>query len=179
MDKPIIISLSGSAQHGKDSSVDIIQRKLELMDKRCLHVAYGNYLKFICEKYYGWNGKKDESGRTTLQKIGTDKIRKNKATFWVDAVIDFIDVVREDYDYILISDCRFPDEIYRWVDRDYQILAIHVDRPNFDNGLTNEQKNHPSETALDDFEFDFCLSAKNLEELKDDIEIKLHFLFEG
>lgn len=177
MKKPTIISLSGKAQHGKDSSVNIIQNKFEAIGKKCLHIGYGDYVKFICSKYYDWDGNKDEKGRQILQQIGTNKIRTQNPDFWVDAVINFVDAVKSDYDYVLISDSRFENEINRWKQRIYDIITIHVFRPNFDNGLTEEQKKHPSECALDDFNFEYYLIAENLDELENEIDTKLNFLF--
>ena len=34
------------------------------------------------------------------------------------------------------------------------VYTIRVTRPNFDSGATQEQLNHASEVALDDYEFD-------------------------
>jgi len=175
--KPTIISLSGKARHGKDSTVKIIQDKLESQNKKCLHMAYGNLVKYICKEYFNWNGQKDEKGRTILQQIGTNKIRSKEPNFWVDFIINLLNVIGEDYDYILISDCRFLNEIQRYMEEGYYIITIYVERLNFDNGLTEEQKNHPSETALNDYEFDYYLEAKNLNELECEISSKLGFLF--
>ena len=46
--KPIIISLSGSARHGKGESCNIIERKLKSINKKCLNILQkieldGNY----------------------------------------------------------------------------------------------------------------------------------------
>jgi len=175
---PRIISLSGEARHGKDSSVKIIEEILSKQNKKYLHMAYGNLVKHICEQYYNWDGRKDEWGRTLLQMIGTDKIRSKEPNYWVDFIINLVKIIGEDYDYILISDCRFPNELNRWTEEGYTIIPIHVKRLNFDNGLTEEQKNHSSETALNNYTFDYYLQAENLDELEQEICSKLRFLFE-
>lgn len=171
--KPTIISLSGKAQHGKSSVCEIIQR---LSNKRCLQVNYADYLKYIAKQYYGWDGKKDDDGRTLLQQLGTEKVRSKYPSFWVDTVIRLINAIGEDYDLMLISDARFPDEVQRWKEEGYDIKTIHVDRLGYDNGLSEEQKNHKSETALDGFKFDYYLSATNLEELEKEVKEKLLFI---
>ena len=74
----------------------------------------------------------------------------------------------EEYNYVLIADCRFPNEIHRWREEGYPIISVHVERLGFDNGLTEEQKNHASETALDDYMFDVYLKATNLTELREE-----------
>ena len=37
------------------------------------------------------------------------------------------------------------------------VVHVRIIRPNFDNGLTEEQKNHPSETALDGYRPDILV----------------------
>lgn len=180
--KPTIINLSGSARHGKGESCNIIERKLNAIDKKCLQINYADYLKFIHAMYLG--GSKDKmfehtpENRTGWQLLGTEKVRDKDPDFWVDTVIRLMNVIGDDFDYILISDCRFPNEYYRWIEEGYRIISIHSKRLNFDNGLTEEQKNHRSETSLKDFNFDIYLEAENLKQLENEIDTKLKFLFE-
>ena len=67
-----IILISGKAQNGKDTVADILMEQLE---GKSIKLAYADYLKLICRKYFGWNGEKDVKGRSTLQFVGTDLIR--------------------------------------------------------------------------------------------------------
>lgn len=156
-----IITISGAAQHGKDSSADILKSKLESSNKKVLIVHMADYLKFICKQYYGWNGEKDCAGRSILQYVGTDKVRSKIPDFWVDVVIKFLEAFGEDFDYILIPDCRFANEVNKFRSMGIHTTAIKVIRNNFDNGLTEEQKNHPSERALDNFKFDYIMCSKS------------------
>ena len=39
----------------------------------------------------------------------------------------------------------------------FDTIILRVERPNFDNGLTPAQKAHPSETHMDNYNFDFVL----------------------
>lgn len=152
-----VIAISGKARHGKDTIAEIFKNELEARGKRVLIIHYGDLLKFLTKEIYGWDGAKDEKGRSLLQKVGTDIVRKKKPNFWVSFVLDVIELFKSEFDYILIPDARFENEI----ELPYHILSCKTDckfthiriiRPNFDNGLTEEQKNHPSETVLDDFE---------------------------
>lgn len=172
MNKPIIITLSGKAQHGKDTSAVFLQKQFEKLGKKCLNIHYADYLKFICKQYYGWNGEKDLIGRTLLQKIGTEKVRTIDKTFWVDTVIRLVTVFGDDYDYVLIADTRFPDEIEKWKTCGFDVISIHVERLDYDNGLTEEQKRHPSETSLDNYKnWNYIVEAKDIEELNNKINI--------
>ena len=155
------ILFAGKAEHGKTVSTILMKEKLESLGKKCLIINFADYLKFICKQYYGWNGNKDEQGREILQKIGTNIVRKKCPTFWVDTVINFIKVFSDDYDYFLVGDCRFPDEINCFKYNNIDALSIKVIRLNFKNKLTEKQRKHPSETALDNFKFDYIIESES------------------
>ena len=174
--KPTIVTFSGQAQHGKTSSAEILQRLLINSGQRVIVMHYADYLKHIAAKYYGWNGLKDEVGRTLLMWLGTDKIRGKFPTFWVDNTITLCKAIGEDYDYVLIGDARFPDEVARFKEEGYNVITVHVNRPDFDNGLTEKQKQHSSETAMEGFPFDYYLSATNLDTLQHELAAKVMFL---
>lgn len=150
-----IILISGKAQHGKDTVALAIQKKLKKDGKNVLVTHYADLLKFICTNYFGWNGKKDEAGRQLLQYVGTDIIRKQNPSLWVDFVGTMLTYFHSNWDYVIIPDCRFPNEIEEM--RKYFPSAMHirVSRENFESSLTEEQKNHISETALDDYPVDW------------------------
>ena len=156
-----VILFSGEAEHGKTASAKLLQKELESKSYKCLILSFANYLKFICKTYYGWDGNKDEKGRHILQHVGTDIVRKRKPTFWVQTIIDFIKVFQNDYDYFIIDDCRFPDEITLFKDNDLFAFPIRVLRLNFENKLTPEQRLHASEKALDNYNFDYILTSES------------------
>jgi hypothetical protein len=144
-----VILISGKAQHGKDTSAIFMKEALELEGRRVLIAHYGDLVKFICEKYFGWDGKKDEKGRSLLQYVGTDVVRKQKPDFWVNFVCEVLEMFSDQWDRVIIPDCRFPNEIECFVSRGFDVTHVRVIRPDFDNGLTPEQQRHLSETALD------------------------------
>lgn len=167
-----VITISGKAQHGKDTTASIIKEKLERLDHSVLIIHYADMLKYICKEYFGWNGVKDEEGRRLLQHIGTDVIRSKDEHFWVDSVRRILSVIGDCFEYVLIPDTRFPNEVYPvtgWDDTTE--LNIRVQRSNrfepFDNGLTQEQKLHESETALDNYVPNIMIAnAGDIDELK-------------
>ncbi len=151
-----IITVSGKARHGKDTFALAAQKYYESMNKKCLIFHYADVLKFICKEYFGWNGIKDERGRSMLQHVGTDIVRRNSPDCWVNIASEIIKGFGDTFDYIIIADTRFPNEITHWVETQNpnNVLNVRIERPNFDNGLTEEQKRHPSETLLDKWHFD-------------------------
>ena len=56
MEKIKVILLSGKAESGKTSVAKILKKKLEQENKKVLLVNFADYLKFVSQKYLGWNG---------------------------------------------------------------------------------------------------------------------------
>lgn len=160
-----VITISGKAQNGKDTTASYLKNLLEADGYNVLITHYADLLKYICRQFFGWDGQKDDAGRHILQYVGTDIIRAKKPDFWVDFIASMIDLFPNDWDYILIPDCRFPNEI-EWL-KSAGVATIHlrVVRDNFQSPLSAKQQQHPSETALDGVEPDYYI--KNSGSLKD------------
>lgn len=144
-----VICISGHARNGKDTMAAIMQKMLWGFGKRVLIIHNADLLKFMCRQYFGWDGNKDEAGRTLLQYVGTDVVRAQEPDFWVDFIAHMLRLFPDEWDYVLIPDCRFPNEIDVLRSNGFDVVHIDIVRNEFDNGLTDEQKNHPSETAMD------------------------------
>ena len=165
-----IIGIAGKAEAGKTTLANILKEQLETKDYKVLLINYGDFVKFVAEKYYSWNGEKDENGRTLLQHIGTEQGReKVDINIWVDMVINTVLVAQDDFDFAIVADCRFPNEFKRWEEFNIPITKIRIARPLEQSKLTEEQKQHKSETALDDYrDWDlFICNDGSYEELKE------------
>lgn len=162
-----VILISAKARNGKDQSAIYLKEILEEKGKRVLTIHYADYLKYFCKEYLSWDGVKDEHGREILQKWGSQVVRKNYPDTWVDIVIAILKGICTEYDYVLIPDVRFSNEIDK-MKENFDCISIRLARPNFDNGLTDEQKKHISETALDDYVGFDCriINDGSLSELK-------------
>lgn len=145
-----VILISGKAQHGKDTTASFIKYKLLSDGYRAVIIHYADLLKHICRDYFDWNGKKDKAGRRLLQYIGTDIVRKKNPSMWVDHVVTILKYFYDNWDYVIIPDCRFPNEIDTIKNMGFNSIHLRVIRPNFKSPLSEEQQKHPSETALDD-----------------------------
>lgn len=173
MKDPLIIPIIGKARHGKDSFAELLKEEIETQNKgKCLIIKYGDYLKFICKEYFEWNGEKDEKGRSLLQYVGTDLCRKNNPDIWVAVVCEMVKGMGDRYTHILIPDTRFPNEIEYWDKNDFTTFPIKIIRKNldgtaYDNGLTPEQKEHASETALDNFKPFYVIESNSIEQLRE------------
>lgn len=172
-----IILISGKAQHGKDSVAKMLKQKYEQQNKKVLIAHYGDLVKFVCEKYFNWDGKKDEAGRTLLQWIGTDIVRSVNPNYWVDFVKGMLSMFKGEWDYVLIPDCRFKNEM-QW-DEEWNTITVRINRINFNSPLTLEQQNHPSETELDDYNFDYVIDCESgLDKLEFEVEKFIKWLEE-
>jgi hypothetical protein len=73
----------------------------------------------------------------------------------------------------VISDCRFKNEIL--IPRKKfgeKVITIRLIRTNYISNLTQEQQQHESETALDNFKnWDYIVTAKDLDELYKQLDI--------
>ena len=165
-----IFLISGKARHGKDTLADLL---IEELNGKSIKIAMADYLKYIATKYYGWNGQKDEVGRTILQTLGTNKIREELGweTFHAKRVCQDIEIIKKDYDYIFVPDCRFRNEIlYTQAMFPYNTVTIRVVREGFENDLTEEQKSHRSEMELNEFPHDYRVcSSGGIDNLKKSI----------
>lgn len=149
-----IICISGKAQHGKDTTAKLLAEVLGAEGSRVLIAHYGDLVKYVCKSFFGWNGEKDEKGRTLLQYVGTDKIRAVSPDYWANFIVSILDIFCDEWDYVLLPDTRFPNEYEIYETYGMDAILLRVIRPNFVSPLTAEQQKHASETALDDYHYD-------------------------
>lgn len=161
-----VVLISGHAQNGKDTVASMIEHELSLNGKRVLVIHYGDLVKYVCKTLFGWNGMKDQAGRTLLQYVGTDVVRTQKPNYWVGFVEDMLTMFGENWDYVLIPDTRFPNEV-DVMKQQFNTIHLRVVRDNFESPLTKEQQMHPSEVALDNVTPDILIhNDGSLRELK-------------
>lgn len=164
-----VICISGKAQHGKDTTAALIKDYLDSQGKRVLITHYGDLVKYICRTFFEWDGNKDERGRHILQYVGTDIVRNKYPNYWVDFIIGFLEIFNNEWDYVLIPDTRFPNEVDMMKNK-FGAEHIRVVRPYFVSPLTTEQQNHPSEVALDDYIPDcFLENSGDIDALKETV----------
>lgn len=146
-----IYILSGKARSGKDTVAKMIKEECERNDLKVITLQYSSYIKEYIKKITNWDGNEDTKPRDLLQKLGTD-IRENIDNFFfVNKIIDDIKVYSYFFDIVIISDARFEMEIELPRKEFENVETIYIERPNFDNGLSNVEKSHPTETALDSY----------------------------
>lgn len=152
-----VIAISGKARHGKDTVAVFLEEALQADGYSVLIAHYGDLVKYVCKMFFGWNGEKDEYGRSLLQYVGTDSIRAQRPDYWVGFISSIMKLFPDKWDYVLIPDCRFPNEIDYIKNAGFDTVHLRIVRENFMSPLTPEQQAHPSETALDDVQPDYYI----------------------
>ena len=161
-----VICLSGAARSGKDTAAQVLRDTFERRGKSVLVTHYADLLKYLCTTLFAWNGEKDEAGRSLLQHIGTDVVRKRNPNFWVDFLGEVLTMFAGKWDYVIIGDTRFPNEISRLKAVGLDVMHVRIHRDGLDSPLTSEQRGHESETALDNVAPDYWIINYELEDFK-------------
>lgn len=169
--------ITGKARHGKGSVAQILKELYTQDESKAVETIFAKYIKGYAIDFFGWDGKEETKHlyRDFLQKIGTEIIRErlNKPNFHVDRICEDIEILSDFFDAFIVSDTRFMNEcdIPREKFGTDKVVVVKVVRENFESPLTIEQQNHPSETALDNYEdFDYVVKASNLDELHSKIK---------
>ncbi len=152
-----VICITGKAGSGKDTAAQAMKKLLGWYKKHVLIIHYADLLKFICRQFFDWNGEKDRYGRNLLQFVGTDVVRAQNPDYWVDFVVGLIKMFRDHWDYVLIPDCRFPNERQRLIEEGFDTTLVRIVRGGYQSELSEEQQAHPSETAMDGVEADVTI----------------------
>lgn len=150
MDRKSLILISGKARAGKDTFALGLDGYTKF--------AFADQLKKFAIQL-GWDGYKDERGRKLLQNLASVVREYNKHT-WVHLLCKRLEQTRYP-NKIVITDCRYLNEMWmmkEWGKKNlYTVTTIRINRPDFNNGLTEEMKRHPSETELDEYPFDHTI----------------------
>ncbi len=167
---PKIYLIGGKARHGKDTLSGYLKEAYEEEGKKVIVTQLSKYIKYYAREMTGWDMSEETKPREFLQVLGTNVIREQlkKDDLFIKRMKDDIDIFSYFYDAIIVSDVRFKKEIDDLRKSFPSLIAVHINRPNFDNGLTEEQKKHKTEIDLDDYDkFDVKIENTTLEKLKE------------
>lgn len=177
--KPLIIVLSGKSGSGKSKVAEIFNMIYKEKNIKSISIAYAYYLKEYAKNIIGWDLNEQNKPRTFLQELGVDLI-KNKIddNMLINRIIEDVKVYSYFYDSIIISDARFKNEIDDIKNTFSRVISIHITGGN--NRLSEKEKNHITETSLDDYNnYDYVINNNgNIEELYDKISIIVEALWE-
>ena len=144
--KPKIIIISGKASSGKSLVGNIIKQNIN----NTVLLAYADYLKMYAKNIAGWDGSEDTKPRELLQQLGVELIKtKIDDNMLIKRIIEDIKVYSYFYDYIVITDARFPNEIESIKNEFDNVISIRVNRNIY--SLERKYQNHSTETGMNEY----------------------------
>ena len=153
-----IILISGKAGHGKDTVGEYLEKYYSNAGKKVLVCHFGDAVKHVCTKFFGWDGRKTPEGRKLTQHVATDTTRALYPNFWADFIIKLLHVFYDEWDIVLIPDLRFTNEVESMKNWFTDVITCRVNRPNFiREEFTEDTLSHVSENQLDDYNFDYVI----------------------
>lgn len=173
---PKIYLIAGKARSGKDLVVDIIKNIATEKGLKHINLKFASYIRMYVKEISDWDGNEENKPRELLQQIGTELVKhKIDENMFVNRIIEDIKVYSHFFDIITVSDVRYPEEIEIPKEKFNNVVSIYVKRDNFDNMLRESEKNHLSETSLDNYNnFDYILENNaSIHALENDVRNKL------
>lgn len=171
-----IILVSGKSHSGKGTASEKIEQILKNQNKHVIRCSLSTYIRQIAKTDFYWNGIDTLESRifmSEVYRIGTNFYPYHMARrVWERDIqpyankdtIAIIESFREkvNYDYFVeLFKQRIIDDI----------LTIRIIRPKFDDIKDEKQKQHVSETDLDNFNFDYVVENNGtIEELEEKLK---------
>lgn len=154
---PKIIIISGKASSGKSLSANIIKENTN----NTILLAYADYLKMYAKNISGWDGSEDTKPRELLQQLGVELIKNNiNENMLINRIIEDIKVYSYFYDYIVITDARFPNEIESIKKEFDNVISVRINRNIYN--LDKKYQNHSTETGMDEYNnYDYVIDNNN------------------
>lgn len=144
--KPKIYIISGKASSGKSATGNIIKSKFE----NTILLAYADYLKMYAKNISGWDGSEESKPRELLQQLGVELIKNQiNENMLINRIIEDIKVYSYFYDYIVITDARFPNEIESIKKEFNNVTSIRINRESYN--LEKQYQNHSTETGMNEY----------------------------
>lgn len=150
---PIIYLIGGKSGSGKTTLGRLMKNELERNGKQVAIMEYAKYIKCYAKDYFGWDGTEGDKPRELLQKLGTDIIRYelDKPRFLIDRLCEDVEILSYFFDAIIVDDVRDIDEVETPKKLFHNVVTIKITRKKGNDKLTDEEKNHYTEIALDNY----------------------------
>lgn len=155
--EPKLFIISGKAGSGKNKISTIISNYYT--NKKSITISFGHYIKDYAKRVSDWDGNENNKPRELLQQLGIQLIKnKINKNLFINRILEDIEIFSYFYDIIIINDARLVDEMEILKQKYPNSISIRVIRNNYDNKFSKEQKNHITETDLDNYnDFDYII----------------------
>lgn len=164
-----VFVIGGKARSGKNTFGEYLREELKYYGyKPCvMHITEPLY--GYARNYFEWNELEDEKPREFLQKLGIEIIQEKmgKKDFLLNRLYEDIDILSNFFDSFIITDARLVKEFTNIKKRYPDVVTIKLERNNYDDQLTDEEKKHKTEKEIDKYkDFDYIIENKSLKDLK-------------
>ena len=161
-----VILISGKAGSGKDE----VAKLLKMYLGNAVITKLAKYIKLFAAEMTDWDGKEDDKPRTFLQEMG-DNLRLLDKNFLTKRMVEDLKLYEKFYDYVIISDVRLVNEI-EYIKANYlNVVTIRVNAKDSTRKLTDTEKEHITETELDNYNnFDYVIENDFKDDLKDEVK---------
>ncbi len=164
-----IFVIAGKARTGKNTLGNYLRDELkEYGYKPCvMHLTEPLYS--YARNYFDWSENTGEKPREFLQKMGIEIIKEklHKNYFLIDRTCEDIEILSNFFDTFIITDARLIMELEELKKRFDDVVTIKLERDNYDDLLTDEERSHITETEIDDYRnFNYIIKNTGIDELR-------------
>ncbi len=160
--------VAGKAHSGKNEFSNYLKTELEKTKKVCfLRITAPLY--HYAEEQFNLKVDEEHKPRDFLQKMGIEVIKEKLGLkyFLIDRLTEDIKVLDNFFDVGIITDGRLIEEFEELKRRFNDIKIIKIERDNYENNLSKEQKEHITEKDIDkEYNYDYVIVNKTLEDLE-------------
>ena len=158
--------ITGKAGSGKDYLANKLKERLD----NVVITRLSKYIKIIAIELGLWDGNEDNKPREFLQNTG-DLMRAIDTNFLTKRILDDIKIYKElGINNVIISDVRLINEINYLKSSEYNVITIRVNSDTSNRVLTDSEKNHITETELDNYnDFDYIVDRNNIDDIVEQI----------
>ena len=165
-----LLLICGKAESGKDTFGNLLKEEFESHKMKTCILKLTAPLYSYAKNYFDWDGDESTKPRSLLQNLGIEVIKEQLGmdTFLLDRLKQDIMILDNYFDVGIITDGRLISEIeyLKKNFNDVKVIRVFNDK---DNDLTSKEKNHITETDLDNnYEYDYVIHNKTMDELKEE-----------
>lgn len=163
-----IYVLAGKAKSGKDLLGKYMKTELDFKGKNACILRLTSPLYEYAKNYFSWDGDEKTKPREFLQEMGIEIIKNQlgKKHFLIDRLCEDIEILKTFFDIFIITDARLIEEFEELKKRYPNTKVIYIKRENYDNLLSEKEKNHITEKELEKYDnYDYIVENTSKEEL--------------
>ena len=164
-----IFVIGGKAKTGKNTFGEYLREQLKDYGyKPCvMHITEPLYA--FAKNYFEWDGNENTKPREFLQKMGIEIIQQKlgKKDFLLNRLYEDIEILSEFFDAFIITYARLIHEFESIKEKYEEVVTIKLERKNYEDQMTDEERQHVTETELDQYEdFDYIIENRVIDDLK-------------